>query len=147
MSITVIYNGMKAKRRLSIISSNVIFINTFITPLLMTRFWLLQIYCLQFAQYKISLIHEEDLLKKQHLRTIQLQVIHKIDVLGSQSNLQNSFIEYIVENSKVPKEEFDFDINQNISLSKLYPSVLKANSKLLSLNEKVELLSNQQQNT
>jgi len=59
-----------------------------------------------------------------------------------QKNQLNSLKSRAMGKSKRSKQEFDFDINQNISSSSSYPSVLKANSTLSSFIGNVEELLN-----
>jgi len=155
MSITVIYKGKEFKRGFSITRSTFIFICVLIVTILMTSAWLLQShYHQQLTQYKINSINERNLIKEQYLQAIQSQTNQQIRALAAQigeleaqNNRLNNLGQRIIEKSKLPKEEFEFDINQNIPLSKLYPSVLTTNSELSSLSKSVGQLSNQLQNT
>ena len=131
MSITVIFKGKEFKRGFSITKSTFTFTCLFISTfsLLMISAWLLNSHYQQHTQDRIKLINQQNLINRPYFQT-------KTNRLGRLS-------QRIIQKSKRLKEEFEFDINQNILLSKLYPSVLKTNSKLSSLYESVGLLSNQ----
>ena len=151
MSITVIYNRKGIKRRLSITKSTFIFICVFIVALLMTSAWLLQShYHQQLTQHKIQSINERNLLKQQYLKTIQSQtnqeikaLAAKIGQLQAQSNRLNNLGERVIEKSKLPKEEFKLDVDQNIPSTSIYYPPLIEDVKLPLLNKTVEKVSKQ----
>lgn len=75
--------------------------------------------------------------RERHLREKQYSPMTLL-----QKNQLNSLKSRAMRKSKLSKQEFDFDINQNISSSSFYPAVLKANSTLSSFMENVRELLN-----
>lgn len=126
MSITVIYNRKETKHSFSITKSTFIFVCILTVAILMTSAWLLQShYHQQLTQHKIEALNERNLIKQQYLDTLQSQTNQQVQALAvkigqlqAQSIRLNSLGERIIEKSKFPKEEFDFDkyIEQNIGL-------------------------------
>jgi len=154
MSITVIYRKKGSKSHFSITRSTFIFICVFIVALLMTSAWLLQShYHQQLMQHKIESLNERNTIKQQYLNTIQSQtnqqlraLAAKIGQLQAQSNRLNNLGERVIENLKLPKEEFEFDTQQTIPLGSLYYPSLPDKVDLQSLNKNVAQISIQLQN-
>ncbi len=121
MSITVIYNRNEIKHSFSITRSTFIFICISTVALLMTSAWLLQShYHQQLIQHKINSLNERNAIKQQYLQSMQSQtslqlqsLTEKVGQLQAQGIKLNSLGERIIEKSNFPKEEFEFELNEN----------------------------------
>lgn len=87
----------------------------------MTSAWLLQShYHQQLIQHKINSLNERNAIKQQYLQSMQSQtslqlqsLTEKVGQLQAQGIKLNSLGERIIEKSNFPKEEFEFELNEN----------------------------------
>ncbi len=87
----------------------------------MTSAWLLQShYHQQLIQHKINSLNERNVIKQQYLQSMQSQtslqlqsLTEKVGQLQAQGIKLNSLGERIIEKSNFPKEEFEFELNEN----------------------------------
>ena len=154
MSITVIYNRKESKRSFSITKSTFIFACIFTVALLMTSAWLLQShYHQQLTLHKKESLNERNLIKQQYLQSIQSQtnqqlraLAEKVGQLQAESNRLNSLGERVIDKSKFPKEEFEFNLDEKIPLGSVYQPSRSEQIDLPKLYENVTQLSNKLQN-
>jgi murein DD-endopeptidase MepM/ murein hydrolase activator NlpD len=117
MSITVIYSREEKDHTFSLTKNRFLLIPFLFIILFATSTWFIQShYKNQLAQFKISALSEHDISKDKYLQLIKMQSDEKLIVLSSKlgeleakvSRL-NMLGERLVEKSKLPKEEFDFE--------------------------------------
>ncbi|MDA7746815.1 M23 family metallopeptidase [Psychromonas sp.] len=120
----------------------------------MTSAWLLQShYHQQLTLHKIESLKERNLIKQQYLQSLQSQTNQqmqslalKIGQLQAQSHRLNSLGERVIEKSNLPKEEFEFNLDENIPLGSLYYPDLPQKIDLTLLEKSVMQISSQLQN-
>ncbi|PKG38351.1 M23 family metallopeptidase [Psychromonas sp. Urea-02u-13] len=117
MSITVIYSREEKDHTFSLTKNRFLLIPFLFIILFTTSTWFIQShYKNQLAQFKITALNEHDISKDKYLQLIKIQSDEKLIVLSSKlgeleakvSRL-NMLGERLVEKSKLPKEEFDFE--------------------------------------
>lgn len=120
----------------------------------MTSAWLLQShYHQQLTLHKKESLNERNLIKQQYLQSIQSQtnqqlraLAEKVGQLQAESNRLNSLGERVIDKSKFPKEEFEFNLDEKIPLSSVYQRSISEQIDLPRLYENVTQLSNKLQN-
>lgn len=117
MSITIIYSKEETDLSFSFTKNKMLFsIFLFITLLIGCAWFIQSYYQTQLNQFKISALNDRDISKDQYLQLIKAQSDEKLTVLANklgelraQMNRLNALSERIIDKSKLPKKEFDFD--------------------------------------
>ena len=117
MSITVIYSRDEKDHTFSFTKNRFLLFPLLFIILFATSTWFIQShYKNQLAQFKIAALNEHDISKDKYLQLIKKQSDEKLIALSSKLGeveakvlRLNMLGERLVEKSKLPKEEFDFD--------------------------------------
>jgi len=117
MSITVIYSREEKDHTFSLTKNRFLLIPLLFIILFVASTWFTQSYYKnQLAQFKITALNNHDISKDKYLQLIKTQSDEKLIVLSSKLGQLEAKIsrlnmlgERLVEKSKLPKEEFNFD--------------------------------------
>ncbi|WP_022941078.1 M23 family metallopeptidase [Psychromonas hadalis] len=118
MSITVIYSREETDHTFSFTKNRFLLIPLLFIILFAASTWFIQShYKNQLALFKITALNEHDISKDKYLQLIKTQSDEKLIILSEKVGKLEATIgrlnmlgERLIEKSKLPKEEFDFDI-------------------------------------
>ncbi|WP_275113980.1 M23 family metallopeptidase [Psychromonas antarctica] len=118
MSITFIYSREEAEHSFSLTKNKFLLISLLFAILLIACAWFIQAhYQSQLNQFKITALHDRDISKDQYLQLIKAQndetlavLATKVGNLQAQLNRLNALGERVIEQSNLPKKEFDFEL-------------------------------------
>jgi len=117
MSITVIYTREEKDHTFSLTKNKFLLIPFLFIALFAVSTWIIQShYKNQLVQFKIDALNEHDISKDKYLQLIKTQGDEKLIVLSTkvgelEANIKrlNILGERLIEKSKLPQEEFDFE--------------------------------------
>jgi len=117
MSITVIYSREEQDHTFSLTKNRFLLIPFLFVALFVASTWFIQSYYKnQLVQFKINALNENDISKDKYLQLIQMQsdqklmvLSHKVGELEAHIERLNMLGERLVEKSKLPQEEFNFE--------------------------------------
>lgn len=118
MSITVIYSREETDHTFSFTKNRFLLIPLLFLVLFATTTWFIQShYKSQLAQFKVDALNEHDISKDKYLQLIKNQSDEKLIVLSikvgeleAQVKRLDMVGERLIEKSKLPKDEFNFDV-------------------------------------
>ncbi|MFT6985605.1 MAG: murein DD-endopeptidase MepM/ murein hydrolase activator NlpD [Psychromonas sp.] len=117
MSITVIYSREETDHSFSLTKNKFLFISLLFASLLVCCAWFIQAhYQSELKQFKTTTLHDRDISKDQYLQLIKAQsdeqltvLANKVGNLQAQINRLNALGQRVIEQSNLPKKEFDFE--------------------------------------